>query len=87
MSRRALSDTGRFARVLGPTADRLRPTVRKLNDAGIQLRPLARLATPALRDDIRPFTREARPVLNELRPSVVRDEPRDARHHRARSRC
>jgi phospholipid/cholesterol/gamma-HCH transport system substrate-binding protein len=34
------------------------------------VQPLAREATPLLRDDIRPFVREARPVARDLRPAA-----------------
>jgi phospholipid/cholesterol/gamma-HCH transport system substrate-binding protein len=41
-----------------------------LDPANEAIRPLAREATPLLRDDIRPFVREARPVARDLRPAA-----------------
>jgi phospholipid/cholesterol/gamma-HCH transport system substrate-binding protein len=57
----------RFARVLGPTADRLRPAVRAMHRANLAVRPFAREAAPILRTRIRPFVRAARPVVRDLR--------------------
>jgi phospholipid/cholesterol/gamma-HCH transport system substrate-binding protein len=50
----------RYGRLLGPTAERLRPAARAL----------AIETTPLLRNDIRPFVREARPVVRDLRPAA-----------------
>jgi phospholipid/cholesterol/gamma-HCH transport system substrate-binding protein len=60
----------RYARLLGPTAERLRPAARALAPANDAVRPLAEKTTPLLRDDIRPFVREARPVVRDLRPAA-----------------
>jgi phospholipid/cholesterol/gamma-HCH transport system substrate-binding protein len=57
----------RFAEVLRPTADKLRPAVRALNRANHSLTPFAREATPILRNEIRPFVRAARPVVRDLK--------------------
>jgi phospholipid/cholesterol/gamma-HCH transport system substrate-binding protein len=57
----------RFAKVLRPTADKLRPAVRALNRANHSLTPFAREATPILRNEIRPFVRAARPVVRDLK--------------------
>jgi phospholipid/cholesterol/gamma-HCH transport system substrate-binding protein len=59
-----------FAEILGPTADKLRPAVRALNDANHRVRPLAVEATPIIRNQIRPFVRDARPVVRSLRPAA-----------------
>jgi phospholipid/cholesterol/gamma-HCH transport system substrate-binding protein len=61
-----LDKTERFANVLRPTADRLRPTVRAIPAANAATRRLALEATPTVRDQIRPFVREARPLATEL---------------------
>jgi phospholipid/cholesterol/gamma-HCH transport system substrate-binding protein len=62
----------RFADVLGPTAQHLVPMARKLPAANAAVIPLAKEATPLLRNDIRPFVRESRPVVRSLRPSTKR---------------
>ena len=56
----------RLAEVLGPASERLRPAARALGRAQIALRPFAREATPVLREQIRPFVRTARPVVRDL---------------------
>ena len=50
------------------------PAARALAPANDAVRPLAREATPLLRDDIRPFVREARPA--RARPAAGRRAPR-----------
>ena len=64
-----LGEVERFADVLGPASERLRPVARALGRSQIALRPLAREATPLLETRIRPFVREARPLVEELRPA------------------
>jgi phospholipid/cholesterol/gamma-HCH transport system substrate-binding protein len=56
-----------FAEVLRPTADKLRPAVIALNKANHAIRPFAREAAPILKHRIRPFVRSARPVVRDLR--------------------
>jgi phospholipid/cholesterol/gamma-HCH transport system substrate-binding protein len=56
-----------FAEVLRPTADKLRPAVIALNKANHAVRPFAREAAPILKHRIRPFVRSARPVVRDLR--------------------
>jgi phospholipid/cholesterol/gamma-HCH transport system substrate-binding protein len=56
-----------FADVLRPTADKLRPAVIALNHANHAIRPFAREAAPILKNRIRPFVRAARPVVRDLR--------------------
>lgn len=60
-----------FARVLGPTADRLVPVVRSLDRANRAVRPFALEAAPILKNQIRPFVRNARPVVRDLRPAAA----------------
>jgi phospholipid/cholesterol/gamma-HCH transport system substrate-binding protein len=60
----------RYAKLLGPTAEKLRPAARALAPANDAVRPLARETTPLLRNDIRPFVREARPLARDLRPAA-----------------
>jgi phospholipid/cholesterol/gamma-HCH transport system substrate-binding protein len=66
-ARATLDETARFAELLGPTFDDLRPFARKLDEVNASTSELAREATPALRDEIRPFVRAARPPLPDLR--------------------
>jgi phospholipid/cholesterol/gamma-HCH transport system substrate-binding protein len=65
-----LGKVQRFATVLGPTADDLRPAVRALDRANRQLAPFALETTPLLRSQIRPFVRAARPLVRDLRPAA-----------------
>ncbi len=60
-----------FAKVLGPTADALRPSVRAITAANIAIRPFARETTPILKNQIRPFVREVRPLVRDLRPAAL----------------
>jgi phospholipid/cholesterol/gamma-HCH transport system substrate-binding protein len=62
-----LGKVERFARVLRPTADDLRPPVKALDRANAQVEPLADEATPIVREQIRPFVRDARPLVRSLR--------------------
>jgi phospholipid/cholesterol/gamma-HCH transport system substrate-binding protein len=59
-----------FADVLGPTAQRLRPAVRELDNANRAVRPFAREAAPIVKNQIRPFVRAARPLVRDLRPAA-----------------
>jgi phospholipid/cholesterol/gamma-HCH transport system substrate-binding protein len=69
-TRTALQHTGQLADVLGPTAERLRPTVSSLGDANAALLPLAKLGTPLVRDHIRPGVQQLRPLIRNLRPAA-----------------
>ena len=60
----------RFAEVLGPASENLRPAARALGRSQVALRPLAREATPLLASRIRPLVREARPLVRDLRPAA-----------------
>jgi phospholipid/cholesterol/gamma-HCH transport system substrate-binding protein len=64
--------TARFAALLGPTADDLRPFARNLEPLNASLRGLAEATTPVLEDEIRPFVRAARPVVGDLRTAADR---------------
>ena len=48
----------------------LRPAVRQLHLTNLQVRPFAREATPILRDQVRPFVRAARPYVRNLQPAA-----------------
>ena len=64
-----LAKVQRFADVLGPTAENLRPAVRALNVANKAITPFATQATPIVKNQIRPFVRDARPLVRQLRPA------------------
>jgi phospholipid/cholesterol/gamma-HCH transport system substrate-binding protein len=66
-STETLGKVQRFAEVLRPTADRLRPAFAALDRANGQVRPLAEEATPIVGGQIRPFVRDARPLVRSLR--------------------
>ncbi len=69
---RTLTATSDFAELLGPTFDELRPFARNLEPLNASLSQLAKDATPALEDEIRPFVRAARPVVPDLRTAATR---------------
>jgi phospholipid/cholesterol/gamma-HCH transport system substrate-binding protein len=56
--------------VMPPAFNALRPAVRQLDATNDQVRPFAREATPILRERIRPFVREAQPYVKRLRPAA-----------------
>jgi len=61
-----LDATARFADLLGPTFNKLRPFARNLTPVNEALSKLAKEATPAVAKQIRPFVRAARPVVPDL---------------------
>ncbi len=63
----ALGDVERFAAELGPAADALVPTFAALDRANGVVTPIARRLTPVIADEVRPFVREARPLVSDLR--------------------
>lgn len=65
-----LAKVDTFAGVLAPTLDSLRPAFGRLDDTNAALTRLARDTTPAIRGEIRPFARRARPYLGVLRPGA-----------------
>jgi phospholipid/cholesterol/gamma-HCH transport system substrate-binding protein len=69
-ARSTLEETARFAELLGPTFNDLRPFARRLDEVNASTSELAREATPALRDQVRPFVRAARPPLPDLRTAA-----------------
>jgi phospholipid/cholesterol/gamma-HCH transport system substrate-binding protein len=60
-----------FAKVAGPALNSLRPAFRELNTANHEVRPFVKEAEPILRKKIRPFVQVARPVVRDLRPASV----------------
>jgi phospholipid/cholesterol/gamma-HCH transport system substrate-binding protein len=67
-----LGKVERFADVLGPAAQKLRPAARALDTANQAVIPFAKEITPVLRERIRPFVREARPVVRDLKAPAAR---------------
>jgi phospholipid/cholesterol/gamma-HCH transport system substrate-binding protein len=59
-----------LANTAGPAFQALRPAARNLAPAQLAIRPFLREATPIIRDQIRPFTRIAQPIVAELRPAA-----------------
>jgi len=71
-ARSTLEEVTRFAALLGPTFDDLRPFARKLPDLNQSVTELAEETTPVIRDQVRPFVRAARPVVPDLRRAARR---------------
>ena len=69
-TRVALGETNELAGKLGPTLNKLRPFARRLKPVNDTLGRLARETTDDVRDKIRPFTRDARGPVNDLRPAA-----------------
>lgn len=59
-----------YAGVLGSATEALRPVAPSLDAANKATIPFALAATPIIRDQIRPFTREAQPLVRILRPAA-----------------
>ena len=75
----ALAQTDRLATVLGPAVNSLRPFARKLKPVNDSLGNLAKTTFSPVKDDIRPFVRNARQPVRDLRPAsenLVRATPR-----------
>lgn len=73
-----LDKVDRLGRVLKPASEELRQIADPLARNNRLTRPMALEAAPLLRDDIRPFVREARPLVSELGVTarrLVRSEP------------
>lgn len=62
-----LTSISRFAEVLGPAFNDLRPFARNLDELNASNTDLAEVATPVLENEIRPFVREARVPVPDLR--------------------
>jgi phospholipid/cholesterol/gamma-HCH transport system substrate-binding protein len=62
----------RFANILKPATEQLGPAVRGLDEANRALIPLANEGTPIVRDKVRPFVREAQPLVEDLAPTAGR---------------
>jgi phospholipid/cholesterol/gamma-HCH transport system substrate-binding protein len=66
----ALTESTEATDLLEPTLRKLRPGARALADAQRALRPFARQTTPVIRDQLRPFARQAQEPIDNLRPAV-----------------
>jgi phospholipid/cholesterol/gamma-HCH transport system substrate-binding protein len=69
-ARETLAQTAQFADVMGPAFEDLRPFARNLDELNASTRELALDATPVLEDEIRPFVREARKPMPDLRKAA-----------------
>jgi phospholipid/cholesterol/gamma-HCH transport system substrate-binding protein len=65
-----LGKVQRFAEILRPAAEDLIPVANAIPPANQALINLAPVATPILRNQIRPFVRDARPLLRALKPAA-----------------
>jgi phospholipid/cholesterol/gamma-HCH transport system substrate-binding protein len=73
-----LDKVDRLGRILGPASDELRTLAGPLARNNRLTTPMALEAEPLLRESIRPFVREARPLVRELGVTasrLVRSEP------------
>lgn len=66
VTRSTLQHVGSFSDKLGPTLTDLLPAVRRLPETMEQLGPFSKEASAALRDEIRPLVRQARPAVRNL---------------------
>jgi phospholipid/cholesterol/gamma-HCH transport system substrate-binding protein len=62
-----LGKADRYAKILRPTADKLRPAIRALDRANHAIIPFATETAPILKHQIRPFVRSARPIVRDLK--------------------
>ena len=69
-TRVALTKTDQLATVLGPAINSLRPFARKLKPVNDSLGHLAQSTYGPVKDDIRPFVRDARQPVRNLRPAA-----------------
>jgi phospholipid/cholesterol/gamma-HCH transport system substrate-binding protein len=69
-TRVALEKTNELATELGPTLSRLRPFARKLKPINDTLANLAKTTYDPVKDEIRPFVRNAREPVRNLRPAA-----------------
>ena len=65
----ALASAGELTDRIGPALGKLRPTARGLAPALQSLQAFAKETTPAIRDQLRPFVKQAAPTVKVLRPA------------------
>ena len=66
----ALLKVNQLGQEIPPGLNAMRPVVRQLHLTNLQVRPFAREAMPILRDRVRPFVRAARPFIRNVRPAA-----------------
>jgi phospholipid/cholesterol/gamma-HCH transport system substrate-binding protein len=71
-AKETLDELAGFADELGPTFDELRPFARNLDEAMVSLASLGEAGAPILQDEIRPFVRDARKRVPDLRRAATR---------------
>jgi phospholipid/cholesterol/gamma-HCH transport system substrate-binding protein len=67
---KAVTKADKLGRVLGPTLGALRPGARALGPSLKQTRPFLEQTTPVIQKQLRPFARDALPVVKVLRPAA-----------------
>lgn len=72
VARSSLGDAAAFSSRLGPALAAVTPAVRALPRTFRDVTPFARETGRALRRDVRPFVREAQPLLGDTGPAVAR---------------
>jgi phospholipid/cholesterol/gamma-HCH transport system substrate-binding protein len=65
-----LAKVDKLGKTLGPTLGALRPAARALGPSLRDTRPFLNETTPVIRDQLRPFARDALPVVKVLRPAT-----------------
>jgi phospholipid/cholesterol/gamma-HCH transport system substrate-binding protein len=66
----ALVKVDELGQAIPPGLNAMRPVVRQLHLTNLQVRPFAREAMPIIRDQVRPFVRAARPFVRNVRPAA-----------------
>ncbi|MDQ3933223.1 MAG: MlaD family protein [Actinomycetota bacterium] len=66
----ALVKVNELGQEIPPGIGAMIPVVRQLHRTNLQVRPFAREAAPIIRDEIRPFVRAARPYIRDVRPAA-----------------
>jgi phospholipid/cholesterol/gamma-HCH transport system substrate-binding protein len=69
-AKQTLLKVNTLGQTMGPAFEALRPAVRQLDVANHQVRPFAREAAPILERRIRPFVRAARPYVKDVKPAA-----------------
>lgn len=69
-ARSTVANLGPFASELGPTLNAIAPALEDLPATLEQFEDFSTAATPAMRNQIRPFLIEAKPLIRMLRPTV-----------------
>jgi phospholipid/cholesterol/gamma-HCH transport system substrate-binding protein len=70
-ARDTLTEAAKFAAVLGPSFDSLRPFARNLDEANAAVTRLSNDAAPVLQNEIRPFVRAARRPIDDLKSAAT----------------